>query len=156
MLTTTTMGKTRLVINKNDLHRINKKLDAVIRATDRHGLILLKAGAQARDEMKTLAPEDTGRLKNNIYYTQDVRKGRRELTIESWALDPKTAVDYAPYQEFGTRYIRATPYFYDTARRHFWKLYDRLSDLYRTVLLSRSTGKSFGEAQAIRDAIRKI
>lgn len=61
--------------------------------------------------MKRDAPVDTGNLRQNIKFEQ-IADG---VSITSEALDGNT--DYAPIQEYGTRFINAQPYFWKNVRR---------------------------------------
>ncbi|WP_019008981.1 HK97-gp10 family putative phage morphogenesis protein [Deinococcus aquatilis] len=55
---------------------------------------------QLRNEMVLLAPVDTGRLRQSIN-VQKIGKGHYRVG---------TNVNYAPFVEFGTRYMRAQPF----------------------------------------------
>ena len=62
---------------------------------------LEKCGLAAEGYAKKLAPVDTGNLRNSI--THDVDDGETAAYIG-------TNVEYAPYQELGTIYIKAQPF----------------------------------------------
>ena len=69
-------------------------------------------------KMKRDAPVDTGRLRREIKYDQKFH----DVTFTSKAIDPDTGKDYAPDQEYGTRYIKAHPYFNRNVRLFFDKV----------------------------------
>ncbi len=52
-----------------------------------------------------LAPILTGRLKRSITNSQP-----RQLGKASFEIDVGTNVEYAPFQEFGTKFMKAQPY----------------------------------------------
>jgi HK97 gp10 family phage protein len=59
----------------------------------------------ARDEARKRCPVDTGRLRNGIEI--DVDTGGAHSDVTGILFDD---VDYAPFVEFGTRYMRAQPF----------------------------------------------
>ena len=69
---------------------------------------------EAREELLAdliaIAPEDTGRLKSEI----EIKDTGGSIIATSEAIDPISNIDYAPLQEFGTRFIPARPFFYPT------------------------------------------
>ena len=58
---------------------------------------------RVRNAAKRLAPVDRGTLRNSIQ--QEIRSGAGGLTARVG-----TNVEYAVYQEFGTKYMRAQPF----------------------------------------------
>ena len=80
---------------------LNMKDDAVERALE-------AIGQQAEAYAKLKAPVDTGRLRNSITHEQE----DKETEILG------TAVEYAPYQEFGTRRTPAHPFFKPAVQDH--------------------------------------
>lgn len=73
-------------------------IEAMQKATVR---ALEKCGLTAEGYAKKLAPVDTGNLRNSI--THDVDDGEPAVYIG-------TNVEYAPYQELGTIYMKAQPF----------------------------------------------
>lgn len=65
-------------------------------------------GGKAESYAKQLAPVDTGNLRNSITHQQV--DGNTEIIA--------TNVEYAPFQEFGTRYIKAHPFLRPAAENH--------------------------------------
>lgn len=77
--------------------------------------IVLEKCVRITAEAKSLAPKDTGRLANSIQYvtgTARSQSGDESLTQKPGKLDGYvgTAVRYAVYQEFGTKYIPPQPF----------------------------------------------
>ena len=68
--------------------------------------------------MKRDAPEDTGRLKRKIGSkpTGGGVVGKYGVEVSAKAIDDHNGVDYAPFQEHGTRFIEPTPFFYKNIR----------------------------------------
>lgn len=58
-------------------------------------------GSEMQQKAQRFAPVDTGTLKRNIL-----------LEIEQWGTEAKvtSGAEYAPYQEWGTRYMSGTPH----------------------------------------------
>ena len=79
----------------------NAKEEAVEKALEMIGL-------RAEGYAKSLAPVDTGRLRNSITHQQE---GKDTEIIA-------TPVEYAPYQEFGTSRIPPHPYMKPAAMNH--------------------------------------
>lgn len=73
---------------------IKAKDEAIARALETMGLV-------AERYAKGYAPVDTGRLRNSISH---------EIAQDEGAVYIGTNVEYAPYQEFGTRYQSGTPF----------------------------------------------
>ena len=73
---------------------IELKNEAIGRALEIIGLV-------AERYSKGYAPVDTGRLRNSISH---------QVSEEEEAVYIGTNVEYAPYQEFGTRFQRGTPF----------------------------------------------
>lgn len=82
------------VESKNDLPRISSRLERAL--SD----LLRKTAFSIEAKAKTLAPVDTGLLRNSIQTTID---SPTKATVG-------TNVEYAPYQEFGTRHQKGTPF----------------------------------------------
>lgn len=76
------------------------KDEAVARALEAIGL-------QAEGYAKMLAPVDTGRLRNSLTHT-----------VEGNAAYIGTNVEYAPYQEYGTRRTKAQPFLKPAVQDH--------------------------------------
>ena len=93
--------------------RSRRKLNDLIKFSATFGFSVDKVmDSNARNtlaKMKKDAPVDTGRLRRNItaQYAID-----NKVDFSSEAIDPETKEDYAPKQEFGTRFLPAQPYFY--------------------------------------------
>jgi len=87
------------VIRKNLLDSKLAKLD------NAQKLGLLEGGMLVAQRAQQKAPIDTGRLKRSIHPTipQKVRDGVQITAVG-------TNVEYAPFQEFGTKYIQPHPY----------------------------------------------
>ena len=71
-------------------------------------------------DTKLAAPVDTGRLRASYHSSLDARGG----TVG-------TSVHYAPYLEYGTRYMAARPHLFPAARRHAARLLGRLQQIIR-------------------------
>jgi HK97 gp10 family phage protein len=65
-------------------------------------------GGKAESYAKQLAPVDTGNLRNSITHQQ----------IDDSTEVIATPVEYAPYQELGTRYIKPHPFLRPAAEDH--------------------------------------
>ena len=70
---------------------------------------LEKIGLVAERYAKEYAPVDTGRLRNSISH---------EVASDEGAVYIGTNVEYAPYQEFGTRYQSGTPFLRPAVENH--------------------------------------
>ena len=80
--------------------RVNSRVPAVTAAVQaKAGLAVAKAAHDIEAHAKTMAPGDTGLLKNSI---------RAEGDGSSWEV--VSPVDYSVYQEFGARGTPARPY----------------------------------------------
>src|SRR6185369_2539391 len=82
------------VESKNNLPRISSQIERALSAA------IKKAAFAIEAEAKTLAPVDTGMLRNSI---QTDIEGPLKATVG-------TNVEYAAYQEFGTRHQKGTPF----------------------------------------------
>lgn len=69
--------------------------------TRRASQVVRKAALDTMADAKTLAPVDTGNLRNSI--TTDARQGDLVAVVEATA-------DYSAYVEFGTRRMRPQPF----------------------------------------------
>src|SRR5688500_16800518 len=82
-----------MAVSKNDLpriaSRINKALSNLVR----------KHAFQIEAKSKLLAPVDTGLLRNSV-----------QTTVNGLKATVGTNVEYAPYQEFGTRHQKGKPF----------------------------------------------
>lgn len=87
------------VTRKGKLNGIEAKLENA----QKRGLIL--SGILVAQRASGLAPIDTGRLKRSITNSMPKQMGRL-----SYRVDVGTNVEYAPFQEFGTRFMNAQPY----------------------------------------------
>jgi HK97 gp10 family phage protein len=67
------------------------------------GVALLRSAVLVERVAKRLCPVDTGRLRGSI--THDLARDARGLVATVGTL-----VEYAPFVEFGTRYMRAQPF----------------------------------------------
>ncbi len=87
------------VIRKGKLNSKAAKLE------NAQKLGLLEAGMLVAQRAQGKAPVDTGRLKRSVHNTvpQQVGPGQM-ITLVG------TNVEYAPYQEFGTKFMKAQPY----------------------------------------------
>lgn len=81
---------------------INAKNDAIPRALETIGLV-------AERYAKGYAPVDTGRLRNSISH---------DVSTEEQAVYVGTNVEYAPYQELGTRFQTGTPFLRPAIENH--------------------------------------
>ena len=88
------MPITDVKITSHVSEAIEAKEAAVLRALEEIGLT-------AERYAKGYAPVDTGRLRNSISH---------EVAQDENAVYVGTNVEYAPYQEFGTRYQNGTPF----------------------------------------------
>jgi HK97 gp10 family phage protein len=82
------------VQSKNNLPRIQSQIERALSEAVRKAAFLIEAQA------KTLAPVDTGMLRNSI---QTRVEGPLKATVG-------TNVDYASAQEFGTRFQKGKPF----------------------------------------------
>lgn len=121
-------------IRKRELDLLNDKLASLARI-DKTLLpkVIEEASEDAEKLMKERAPYDSGRLQRGI--TSDVKPNK--TTITSQAIDPDSRVDYAPFQEYGTRFQPGKPYFYRTAREVFRKMYNDINDSIRELFSKR-------------------
>lgn len=71
-------------------------------------LIVRKAANDIKAQAQTMVPVDTGNLKNSI--TVDAAPGAQRATVG-------TAVEYAPYVEYGTRHMAAQAFLMPAANR---------------------------------------
>jgi HK97 gp10 family phage protein len=83
--------------NSNALRKI-EELGGNLRSAIRKALE--RSAMSVQSQAKLLAPVDTGRLRASI-----------DRRIEGRTAYVGTNLDYAPYVEYGTRYMRAQPYF---------------------------------------------
>ena len=88
--------------------------------------------------MKKDAPEDTGRLKNNIEFEVKHKLFHDEILFTSEAIDPDDGFDYAPVQEFGGRFNPAKPYFWKNIRRFFGELDDSIDEKVNKIFKQRT------------------
>ena len=110
--------------NKSDLKALKKKIKELNQFTWEGKKILLHEAERTAARIKRDAPVDTGRLRREV----DVEKVTNDdIIITSVAIDPESRVDYAPFQEYGTRKIRPRPYFYRNIRLMIKDLHKRLS-----------------------------
>lgn len=66
-------------------------------------IALARLGQEVVNIAKFLVPVDTGRLRSSITFQMSTLDSRP-------AVEVGTNVEYAPFVEFGTRYMRAQPY----------------------------------------------
>ena len=109
--------KSNLTSVLNKLDEIEDKMRFVAAQT------VLKYGEMAKSDLKDEITRqdiiDTGRLRRSV---EADYIGKNRVRVTSEAIDPRNKVDYAPFQEYGTRHIHARPYFYKTVRRVAKKL----------------------------------
>lgn len=94
--------------SKNDLPRIASQLDRAL------SNLLKKTAFGIEAKAKTLAPVDTGLLRNSVQTRID---GPTKASVG-------TSVEYAEYQEFGTRHQKGKPFLTpaaDEAKQEFEK-----------------------------------
>lgn len=87
------------VTRKGKLNGIEAKLENA----QKRGLIL--SGILVAQRATGKSPVDTGRLKRSITHSMPKQQGRM-----SYRVDIGTNVEYAPYQEFGTRFMEPHSY----------------------------------------------
>lgn len=71
-------------------------------------LIVRKAANDIKSHAQVLAPFDLGTLRNSI--TMNAAPGAQRATVS-------TNVEYAPYQEYGTRFMAPQPFMLPAAER---------------------------------------
>ena len=96
------MAITEVKVTSHKDEAIKLKEEAVARALEPMGLI-------AERYAKGYAPFDTGRLRNSISH---------DTAPDEGAVYIGTNVEYAPYQEFGTRYHPGTPFLRPAVENH--------------------------------------
>ena len=96
------MAQIEVKVTSNREEAIRAKDEAVARALETIGLV-------AERYAKGYAPVDTGRLRNSITH---------EAAPDEGAVYIGTNVEYAPYQEFGTRYQSGTPFLRPAVENH--------------------------------------
>jgi len=88
------MAEIRIEIEMNELQNVKELAEeSIARALE-------QCGALWESYAKQMAPVDTGRLRNSIEHHQE---GNDTMVVE-------TDVEYAVYQEMGTRYQSGTPF----------------------------------------------
>lgn len=120
---------------KSNLDRVMKNLDDI---KEKSMLIssesILRYGemakAELREDITRKGIVDTGRLRRSV---EAEYKGNYRVTVTSEAIDPNNKVDYAPFQEYGTRHITPRPYFYSTLRRFSGEFRRYLSKISRKI-----------------------
>lgn len=110
------MPITEVKVTSHKQEAIDLKNEAVARALEKIGLV-------AERYAKGYAPVDTGRLRNSISH---------EVAPDEEAVYIGTNVEYAPYQEFGTRYQSGTPFLRPALERHL----DEYKEIAKTELKS--------------------
>ena len=90
----------KIISHKEEV--INAKNEAIARALEIMGLV-------AEKYAKGYAPVDTGRLRNSISH---------DVSTEEQAVYIGTNVEYAPYQELGTRFQPGTPFLRPAIENH--------------------------------------
>jgi HK97 gp10 family phage protein len=83
---------------------------------------LQMTGLEMESTAKELAAVDTGRMRSSIRSISALDANGMEVTIF-------TDVEYAPYQEFGTRKMPAHPFMVPAAEQHAQGLHDRLTEI---------------------------
>jgi len=89
--------ETRIVLHRDAIDRLFRSVDGPV------GKDLARRAIQVERTAKHLAPVDTGRLRSSVNHSLKI-DGRGLVAFIG------TNVDYAIYQEFGTRYQRGTPF----------------------------------------------
>jgi HK97 gp10 family phage protein len=105
------------VQSKNDLPRISSQIERALSAAVKKAAFSIEAHA------KELAPVDTGNLRNSI---QTDIEGPLKATVG-------TNVEYAQYQEFGTRYQKGTPFLSTAADQVEKEFASDLSNIERSL-----------------------
>ena len=96
---------------------VNSNAELIKKASDEAIARALEAiGLQAEGYAKLLAPVDTGRLRNSISH---------EVSDQTVYIG--TNVEYAAYQEFGTRRMKAQPYLAPAVEDHLTE-YQKLAE----------------------------
>jgi len=90
----------KVVSNKDEV--LKAKAEDIERALETIGLV-------AERYAKGYAPVDTGRLRNSISH---------DVSTEEQAVYVGTNVEYAPYQELGTRFQPGTPFLRPAIENH--------------------------------------
>ena len=88
-------------INQSDLRKVNKLFDKLEDISEKQANIIIdKNGLKiAREIKQPPIPVDTGNLRNNVVYNSIKKR------LESNA-------PYSGFLEFGTRFMKAQPYFF--------------------------------------------
>lgn len=68
-------------------------------------------GSTAVENIALISPVDTGYMRSSIKQTSS-RKGMRATVIVNGKLSTRTGAFYAVYVEYGTRHMRAQPFFW--------------------------------------------
>ena|ERR1051326_525959 len=105
------------VESKNNLPRISSQIERALSAAVRKAAFAIEA------EAKTLAPVDTGMLRNSI---QTDIEGPLKATVG-------TNVEYAAYQEFGTRHQKGTPFLTPAADAEEKRFESELGEIERSL-----------------------
>lgn len=95
-----------LTLGKN-LGNVSKRTGTMAKA------VVKKTAKDIEKSAKTLAPVDTGNLKNSIT-TSDLRN----VTQESPSAEVRASANYAQYLEFGTSRMPAQPFMGPAAKKH--------------------------------------
>ena len=117
------MIKTAIKLDRASKRRFDKsidKLEGYVKTVDKR---LSDFAISAADSVRSVAPEDTGNLKDNITYT--IKKS--EIEVESKA-------PYSGAVEYGTRQIRPNPFFFPTLRQNKQKLTKDLRKLLKNII----------------------
>lgn len=110
---------TRVRVIRDDFAILARALPALV------GQIIGKVAFDIEADAKTRAPVDTSNLKNSITTEQDDTDETRWYVY--------TNVEYAPYQELGTRHMPAHPYLLPAAEAARAPLVDALRALEREL-----------------------
>ena len=90
--------------------KITSHVDEALKIkNDKVPIALEKIGLVAERYAKGYAPVDTGRLRNSISH---------DVSTEEQAVYIGTNVEYAPYQELGTRFQTGTPFLRPAIENH--------------------------------------
>ena len=118
---------------------VNDKLDQLLAivGSDELQRVVDDVAKDIQEEAKQNAPVKTGRLRRNIFTTAESQrfKIKNGADIRSKALDSKTRVNYAPFQEFGTKYLPEIRYLGRAGERHLRNLVSEITDLVRDVII---------------------
>ena len=122
--------RSSIELNQQDLKNLKRKIKMLKDFSQKEVTLSLDHAARNTvGRMKKDAPVDTGKLRREIEYTVTTN----DVIIESTAIDPETKEDYAPLQEYGSRYLRPQPYFHRNIRYLISSLFKDLTRKLRLI-----------------------